>query len=155
MPKSIQESDASPANMVAVISKTKRHEVMVTITRTDVETASRIQEEQVHIIDEKVEEEEDTSAKPGNQYQIAEDKTRLVQLETDNTVRGRDNEDLNQAPNLVSSCEKEAEYEPNDDDKSVCTVQVSELDDLLPNDRKSIDEALECERSLRQELFLQ
>ena len=147
MPKSIQESEASPVNMVAVVSNTKLHEVP--IPRADTKSVSaRVQEEQVDI-DEKVEEEEDTNTKPDNQ--VVKDTTRLKQLETDNTVRcSGDNEEQNEAPNLPS-CEKEADYILDDDDESICTVQISELDDLLS---KAIDEALECERSLRQEQFL-
>ena len=144
MPKSIQESEASPVNMVAVVSNTKLHEVP--IPRADTKSVSaRVQEEQVDI-DEKVEGEEDTNTKPDNQ--VVKDTTRLKQLVNDNTVRGGEQ---NEAPNLSISKYKEAEY-AMDDDESICTVQISELDDLpLP---KAIDEALECERSLRQEQFL-
>ena len=76
-----------------------------------------------------------------------EDTTRLKQLVNDNTGG---NDEQNEAPNLVSSCEKETEHALGDDDESICTVQITELDELLlPKDRKSIDEALECERNLR------
>ena len=141
MPKSNhnQESKASPIN-IAVVSKTKRHKV----TRSedvDVES-SRVQEEQ------EVGEEENTSTKSNNNNnKIVEDTTTLEQQETNNTVTVRGGEGQNEAPNLVPSCEKEAEY-ALDDNESICTVHISELDDelLLP---KPINEALECERSLR------
>ena len=138
MPKSKQESEASPVNMVAVVSNTKLREVP--IPRADAKSVSvsaRVQEEQVDI-DEKVKEEEDTNTKPD---QIVEDTTSSKQLETDNTVRSGEQ---NEAPNLPKY--KEAEY-AMDDDESICTVQISEIDDLLLP--KAIGEALECERSLR------
>ena len=146
MPKSKQESETSPAQMVEVISsKTKHHEHLMT-------ASDRVLQEEQVVIDRKVEVDKDTSTKPDNQ--IVGDTMRSKQLVNNNTVRGGDNEEQNEAPNLPS-CEKEAEYALDNDNESICTVYISELDDLLlPKDRKSIDEALECERSLRLEMCL-
>ena len=133
--------------MVEVANKAKLHGPLLT-------ASARVQEEQVDIdIDEKVEEEEDTNTKPDNQ--VVKDTTRLKQLETDNTVRcSGDNEEQNEAPNLPS-CEKGADYVLDDDDESICTMQISELDDLLSKGTlKRVDEALECERSLRLDSYL-
>ena len=136
--------------MVEVANKAKLHGPLLT-------ASDRVQEEQVGI-EVTVEEEEDinTSTKSNK---TMEDTTRSKQLVNDNTVCAGDNEEQNEAPNPVPNCEKETEYTMNGDNESVCTVYISELDDdlLLPKDRKSIDEALECERSLRLQmcLFLQ
>jgi len=133
--------------MVEVANKAKLHGPLLT-------ASDRVQEEQVGI-EVTVEEEEDinTSTKSNK---TMEDTTRSKQLVNDNTACAGDNEEQNEAPNPVPNCEKETEYTMNGDNESVCTVQISELDDLLPNDRKSIDEALECERSLRFDiLFVQ
>ena len=131
--------------MVDVVNNTKLHEPLMS-------ASVMVQEEQVDMY-EKVEEEgksTSTNTKPDNQ--IIEDTTRLEQMVNDNTVRGGE-EEQNEAPN-VPGCEKEGGDAIDNDDKSVCTVQINELDDLLPKDRKSIDEALECERSLRLQMCL-
>ena len=146
MPKSKQESEALPSQMVGVgvVSNTKLHEITLSQAVDSKPPSDRVQEEQVGI-ERKVEEEEstNTSTKPDK---IVEDTTRLEQLGNDNTVRCG-GEEQNEAPN-ISNCEKEG-GDVDNDNESICTVQISELDDLLPKDRKSIDEALECERNLR------
>jgi len=140
MPKSKQESEASLAQVIS--SKTKHHEHLMT-------ACDRVQEEQVDI-EVAVKGEEGTSTKKQDNNQIIEDTTRLEKLVNDNYVRSGDNNDnneQNEAPNLVPSCEKEAEYTMNEDNESVCTVQISEL--VEKDACVKIDEALECERSLR------
>jgi len=122
--------------MVEVANKAKLHGPLLT-------ARVKVQEEQVGT-DRKVAE-EDTSTKPDK---IVEDTTRLEQLVNDNTVRGGE-EEQNEAPNLPKC--KEAQYILDDDVKSICTVQISELDDSqLPEGvKRKVDEALECERKLR------
>ena len=129
MPKSKQESEeTSPAHVIS--SKTEHHEHLMT-------SSDRVQEEQVDIeltVDVDPGEEGTSTKKQYNQ--IVDDTTRSEQL-VDDTVQSGDN-GQNEAPNLpIASCEKEAEYALDNDNESICTVYISELDDLLlPKDRR-------------------